>query len=205
MRAAEAADLKPATAEAAAAADSPAKAQRDSSWMDYDRMLRDTQTYTLGQIKDVLKLSANIDISIASICRDRAALLQREAVYGLAAARARAVVQAVTDSGESDMLEAGRVVASQLIFNGLANLPALAFEDMSLSQTIALVDSLSRLSKAHVDAAKGTAETELVRARVAQMQRAFDAEIAKVRQAAPGGVVTISAERIEEMRKAVFG
>ena len=188
------ADLPERTAEAAAG-DDGARQIRDSLWEQYERMLRDTQTWRLEQIGEWLT-ERGATASRASIHRDRRALLERERVIFLAAARAREILKAASDTGEHDVLRAGRVVAGQMLLSALTNLSSAALEGLRPHQVLRMIDSLGALSKAH-------AETDLIRQKLTELQRRFDEQISAAQAAAPDGRLT--PEQIAEAKEAIFG
>lgn len=175
VQAARQAGLKKTTAEAAAADDGACQI-RDSLWEQYERMLRDTQTYRLAQIRSWLA-ERGVKASKSSVHRDQTALLDKEQAIGLAAAKARAVIEAAEASGEHDVLKAARLQAGQLLFNALCNLSSAALEGLAPHQVLRMVDSLGELSKAH-------AATALMQEKLAEIQRKLDAEKAKADKAA---------------------
>ncbi len=196
IEAARQSNLKKPTPEAAAG-DEAARSLRDVQWMEYERMLRDTQTYSLAAIRQWLSEQAANTVATASIHRDRRALLARERAYALAAGKAKAVIEQAQESGESDVLKGGRVLAGQLLFQALADLSPAALEDLSAKQVIDLIDALSKLSRAH-------AQTELTNEKVAELRRRFDQQMsAAVKKAKGGG--TITDEDISQARKLIFG
>lgn len=163
------------------AADENARSLRDALWQEYERMLRDDQTWRIDDIWDWLKdPERGVKVGRSSVHRDRKALQQRERTIALAAAKAQAVLKAATETGEHDVLRGGRVLAAQLIFGTLAELPETALEGMEPAQVLRLVDSLSKLSKAH-------AETDLINAKLAEKAEQAKAEIDKVVKKAKGG------------------
>lgn len=192
--AAEQADLKEKTAEAAGA-DDAARQIRDSLWEQYERMLRDTQTYTLKDVRDWLT-DRDLKVSRSSVHRDRTALLEKERVYELAVVKANAVLDAAAESGEHDVLKASRVVAGQLLFNSLSSLSSAALEGLKPHQVLRMIDTLGLLSKAH-------AETDLIRQKLAELQRKFDREISARQAKAPDGKLTPAL--IAEAKEAIFG
>lgn len=192
--AAEQAGLKEKTAQAAAD-DDAARQIRDSLWEQYERMLRDTRTYTLKDVRDWLT-DRKLKVSRSSVHRDRAALLEAERVYELAVHKANAVLDAAAESGEHDVLKAGRVVAGQLLFNSLSSLSSAALEGLKPHQVLRMIDTLGLLSKAH-------AETDLIRQKLAELQRQFDREISAAQAKTPDGKLTPA--QIAEAKEAIFG
>lgn len=155
----------------AVAADHAACQVRDALWADYERQLRDAKTYTLETIREWLA-EQNSQTSLSGVHRDRRALLDRERLTTLAAGRAKAVIEAATESGEHDLLRGGRLIAGQLLFNALSNLSSESLEGMTPPQILRMVDTLGLLSKAH-------AETDLIRAKLTEINKAAKAEIEK--------------------------
>lgn len=190
------AGLKKPTPESVAG-DDGLRAVRDAIWEEYERQLRDDKTYTLDAIVDWLRdPERGATAARSSVHRDRLALLARERAVALCAAKARAVLEAATASGEHDTLRGGRVLAGQLLFNALSELSAEALEELSPSQVLKMIETLGYLSKTH-------AETDLLREKVGEMQRRFDEETRKATQKTGDGKLT--GEQIAEIRRAVFG
>ncbi len=181
------------------AGDDDARPLRDVIWQEYERMLRDDQTWTLDAILAWLKdPDRGVKVGRSSVHRDRLAILQRERTIALAAAKANAVLKAATESGESDILRGGRLVAAQLIFGTLAELPETALEGMEPAQVLRMVDSLSKLSKAH-------AETDLINAKLEELRRKFDKAIKAAQKKISRGDGRLSDKQIQNIREAVFG
>ncbi|MCD4699871.1 MAG: DUF3486 family protein [Phycisphaerae bacterium] len=174
-------DIKDPTPETVAK-DNHAVQLRDSLWADYERQLRDAKTYTLETVREWLA-EQNSATSLSGVHRDRRALLDRERAMTLAAGKARAVIEAAAESGEHDFLKGGRLIAGQLLFDALGNLSSESLDGMSPPQILRMVDSLALLSKAH-------AETDLIRARLAEINKAAKAEIKKATSKTKDGKVT---------------
>jgi len=181
----------------AVAEDPAARDVRDAIWDEYERVLRDTNTYSLDAIVAWLNERA-VDGARSSVQRDRKALLSKERAITLRAEKARAVIEAVEASGEHDVLRGGRVLAGQLIFQALSELPADALEELSPGGVLKMVRELSYLSKTH-------AETDLLQQKVAEMRRAFDEELAAAKRKAGAAAGGITDEMIADVRRAVFG
>jgi hypothetical protein len=168
---------------------------RDSLWEDLEARLRDTQTYTLEEIRKWLT-QQGAELSMSAVDRARVFLLERERAMVLAAGRARAFVDAAQKQGASsgDVLKAGRLQAAQLIFQSLAELPANVLEGLEPPKLLQLLDCLARLSTS--DAA-----SDLMRRKLADQ---FDKAARKV-EALADGEGKIPAEKLTEIREAVFG
>jgi len=180
----------------AVAAHEGARAARDKLWAQYERRLRDTQTHTLDDLTAWLG-DLGCRVGRSSIARNRRALIDREEAIWLAAERARAVMEAATAAGVADVLAGGTALAAQVLFEALSELPAAALRDLTGGQIIQMIDVLGRLRKT-------AAETDLIGARVAEMQRRFDEQMkAATAPAADGRGLT--PEQIAEIRRAVFG
>ncbi|MHC4984181.1 MAG: phage protein Gp27 family protein [Planctomycetota bacterium] len=186
--------LVPATAEAAAE-DPGARDVRDSYWLELDRRLRDTQTFTLDELVAWLK-GLGCKVSRSSVDRARQRELARERQFRLRAELARATVEAAGEGGEHDTLRAGRIVAGQLLFDALSGLSVEALEGLTASQVLRLIDTLGGLSKAHV-------ETALLAAKVEELRRKFDEQVKTASDKTGDGRLT--ADQIAEIRAAVFG
>lgn len=195
--AAEQAGLKEKTAQAAAD-DDAARQIRDSLWEQYERMLRDTRTYTLKDVRDWLT-DKGPNPSRSSVHRDRAALLEKERIVELAVLKANAVLDAAAESGEHDVLKASRVVAGQLLFNCLSGLSSAALEGLKPHQVLRMIDTLGLLSKAH-------AETDLIRQKLAELQRKLEDEKGKADKAAEKVLTDskVSRDTINRIR-AIYG
>jgi len=167
--------LRPATAEACAA-DGEARGLRDVLWEEYERQLRDAQTYTLDAVWKWLK-DHGADVGRNTPWRDRQRLLSRERVTELAAAKARAVIELAGAAGETDTLRGGRIIAGQLLFQTLCDLTPEALDGLEPGQVLRLIKVLGELSKAH-------AETDLINERLAVIQRQLEEKKATADQAA---------------------
>ncbi|HUX00784.1 MAG TPA: hypothetical protein VMY35_07370, partial [Phycisphaerae bacterium] len=97
--------LRPPTPQACAA-DAEARALRDVMWEEYERQLRDAQTYTIDAVWKWLKDHGG-NVGRNTPWRDRQRLLSRERVTELAAAKARAVIELAGAAGETDTLRGG--------------------------------------------------------------------------------------------------
>ncbi len=194
VEAGERSDIKKPTAESVAS-DNHAVQLRDALWSDYERQLRDAKTYTLETIREWLA-EQNSQTSLSGVHRDRRALLDRERLTTLAADRARAVIEAATESGEHDFLKGGRLIAGQLLFDALGNLSSESLDGMTPPQILRMVDTLGLLSKAH-------AETDLIRAKLDELQRKFDEAVDAAKAKRAGGELT--AEDLAEAKEAIFG
>ena len=168
------AGLKPATPETVAG-DAAARAIRDDLWFEYERRLRDTQTYRLLDVWQWMK-DQGAAISQSGVNRDRQALLAKERSLHLAAERAREIVAAL-EAGETDLLAAGRLKAGQILWEALSNFSAEALEEMTPGQWLQLMDVLGRLSTAHGQAG-------LQKAKLADLQRKLDEAKAEADEAA---------------------
>ncbi|HUU90947.1 MAG TPA: phage protein Gp27 family protein [Phycisphaerae bacterium] len=195
VAAARACKLNPATAHNCADR-AECRSLRDSYWAQMDRRLNDPQTYTLDQIVEWAKAELGATISRSAIDRARAAELRSRQAVTDRGALAVQVANALGDRGELDALKAGRVLASQLIFSALEGMSPGQLDDLEPNQVIRLIGTLGYLSKA-------SAETDMLRQKLAEMQAAFDAQVAARTKKSTDGRLT--ADDIADIRKAVFG
>jgi len=172
-----------------------ARAARNELWLQYEMRLTDTNTYTLEEIRQWLA-GHSVTVGRTVIHRDRHAVLARETAVRLAGAKAAAIVKAVGEQTGDDIFAGGRLLAAQAIFDALSNLGPEALDNMTVPQTLKMIDALSRLSKSH-------AETEMIEARLAQMRQAFDDQVEAAKAKASDG--RLSEGDIAEIRRAVFG
>lgn len=172
-----------------------AREARDALWLQYEMRLTDSRTHTLDNVLAWL-MTQGVKVGRTAVFRDRKHILARENAVTLAAAKARAVIDAVSEHAEGDIFAGGRLMAAQLVFNALSDLGPEALTNMTVSQVLKMVDTLSKLSTSH-------AQAEMIAARLAEMRKQFDDAAEKARAKAPGG--TLSAEDIAEIRRATFG
>jgi hypothetical protein len=159
----------------AVAADEGARALRDKYWSEYERRLRDAQTYTLETIVEWMR-SMGCTVSKSSVHRNQQMLRAQEEKVSMSARKARAVIEATSAAGVTDLLEANTMLSGQLIFDALSNLSADALSQMSEPQIIRLIEASGMLRKM-------AAETGLIKAREAELtatlRKATDAKAAK--------------------------
>jgi hypothetical protein len=177
------------------ATDDEAREIRDGLWEEYERRLRDVASYTLTACRQWLA-EHGADVGLSSVHRDRERAMRELRRIEYAAEQARSIIDAAEAEGETDLLRAGRIAASTAIFNALMRLGPDALSELSPRDTLKMFRELAVLSKAH-------AETDLINARLAELQRKFDAEVTAAQQREPDG--KLSDRQIQEIRKAVFG
>lgn len=178
--------------------DDAARAIRDGYWAQYERMLRDVQTYSLDQVHGWMK-SIGCRVGRSSIDRNRTHLLAREQQIHASAEKARAVVLAAKEMGLDDLLAGGTLVAGQRLFEALTALPSSNLQDLTAAQTLDLIDSLSRLKKTHSD----SAFTDARRKALQDAAKKFSAECKKAQSTTGDG--RLSPDQINQIRQAVFG
>ena len=151
---------------------------RDELWMEYERRLRDDQTYKLRDIEAWLT-DRDATVAGSSVHRDRTAILAAERAVTLRAQLARRVLEAAGDGAESDVFAAGRVLAGQVIFSALNGMPIDALEELSAepAKVVKMIEALGKLSKAHADVG-------LIDAKLAEIRKATKAEVASAADAA---------------------
>ena len=164
------------------AADEAARQLRDSYWLDYERRLADTQTYSIDKVHKWLAEIIGVKIGRSSIHRDRRAMLQTARLLKLRAELARNVVERAAGDGEGDVLRAARILAGQEIFR-LLNLIEVDPESMKPGHVIGMIDVLGRLSKQHV-------ETDILAAKLADLHKAAKDEIDKATAGKPDKKLT---------------
>jgi hypothetical protein len=176
------------------AADPEARAVRDGLWAEYERLLRDEQTYTLNAIHKWLA-GQGVTIGRASVHRDRRALLAREQSIVLAARRAKAVIEAAKAAGAEEIGVANAKLASQLIFDALSSVSPTALNGLEPAVLIKLMELGGRLLKIDAEAA-------LLRQRRCDAET-LKAEVVKATQSSPDG--RLSEKVIDEISTKVFG
>jgi len=185
-----------------AAAESPdARQMRDELWYEYDQRLVDTRTYTGDQVWQWIKADYGARAGRSTVYRDRERLLEPLRRAGMAAAKAKAVIDAIGEKGADDILRGGRRVASQVLFDALLRIPYDALENLDAPQILRMFETLAKLSKAH-------AETDMIGQKLTEAQHRFDAEIAAAAERAKGrgdAEGRLTAEDILAARKAIFG
>ena len=186
----------------AAAEDPTAAPIRESLWLDYERRLRDDKSYSIDDVTEWLREQitgdlAGYDVKIgrSSVHRDSQAIHAKERAFRLAHERTKALLDGLEDGAEHDVLKSGRMVAAQLVFEALSNLPAAALEDLTNGQIINMIEVLGKLSKAH-------AETDLINAKLAEARRRFDEQM---KAALSKGKGRITDEDVAEARELIFG
>jgi len=192
--AAERAQLSPATAEAAAENDQ-AREIRDSLWAEMERRIEDVRTYSVDGIHTWLRDDLGLKVGRGSVQRLRENAVGRMAAIRLRAQRAREVIEAVGSTGQVEALEAARALASQAMFDALANLDAASLANLTASQILKLCDGVANLSRQDI-------ETRYRKAQLGELMKKFDKEAAKKVKSTSG---VLNADDLAEIRKAVFG
>lgn len=186
-----------------AAAEDPAAAPiRDALWLEYERRLRDDKSYSISDVAEWLGeqvaadlASHGVKIGRSSVHRDSQAIHAKERVFRLAHEKATALLDGLEDGAEHDVLKSGRMVAAQLLFDALSNLPAAGLEDMTNPQIINMIEVLGKLSKAN-------AETDLINQKLAEARRRFDEQM---KAALAKGKGRLTDEDLAEAREIIFG
>jgi len=179
----------------AVAKDAAARDLRDALWAEYERVLADDRTYTIEAVRAWLA-ERGVQASIATVHRNRAREAARWRARELASETARRFLEATGGRSADEVFEAARKRAAQVLFDLFMRLPADALEDLDPAQILRAFEVAGKLGKAH-------AETEMVAARLAEMQRNFDAQVRKA--AGTSGDGRLTREQIAEIREAVFG
>jgi hypothetical protein len=192
---------QPADEEAAVkcvAANDLARETRDQLWTEYERMLADERTYTLDDVVEWLADRKTV-ASKSSVHRDRWGLLSKERVMQSAAAKSRAIVDAIGAGGEDDLFRATRNVAAQAVLNALLNFDEDTLAGLKAEQAIKLVMAVGKLSTSH-------AQSDLLAARLSELQGKLEAEKAKADQAAGETLqgVGVDAATIDRIRQ-IYG
>ena len=185
------------------ASSKPACKIRDDSWCDLERRLRDETSYSVSSLMSWVNDLAAEHLSDEGVCvgrsslhRSRVKILEAEKAISLRAKLAAAVIDAAGRRGEADVFKAGRILAGQLIFEALDALPVDALDQLKPHQFIGLIDVLGRLSKQHV-------ETDILAAKLTEVRRKFDEQIAAAQAKSTDGKLT--AEMIQEAKESIFG
>ncbi len=176
---------------------------RDNLWCDLERRLRDATSYSVSSLMSwVNDLAAEhlsgegIRVGRSSLHRSRVKILEAEKAISLRAKLAGAVIDAAGRRGEADVFKAGRILAGQLIFEALDALPVDALDRLKPHQFVGLMDVLGRLSKQHV-------ETDILSAKLAEVRRKFEEQIAAAQAKTTDGKLT--PEMIQEAKESIFG
>ncbi|HUT58060.1 MAG TPA: phage protein Gp27 family protein [Phycisphaerae bacterium] len=185
------------------ASSKPACKIRDDLWCDLERRLRDETSYSVSSLMSWVNDLAAEHLSDEGVCvgrsslhRSRVKILEAEKAISLRAKLAAAVIDAAGRRGEADVFKAGRILAGQLIFEALDALPVDALDQLKPHQFIGLIDVLGRLSKQHV-------ETDILAAKLTEVRRKFDEQIAAAQAKSTDGKLT--AEMIQEAKESIFG
>ena len=195
IAAAIAAGVEPATPQACAE-DPDAARIRAGYWAEMDNRLRDPQTYTIDQVVEWAAAELKADISRSAVDRARTRALAQDRAIQARADLARRMADTMGDRGELDALKASRTIAAQLIFEALQGMDPRSLDGMEPNQVLRLISTLGYLSKAG-------AETELAKQKLAEMQAAFDAQVAARTTKSGDGHLTPT--DIADIRQAVFG
>ena len=186
--------LSPATAEAASENDE-ARELRDSYWYELQRRIADVQTYSIDDLHQWIHGEMGVAIGRTSIQRLREHHVARLRSIQMRAALAREVVQAAGERSETDMLEAGRILVGQRIFEALSGLDESSLSNLSATQILKLFDCSAQMSRQDM-------ETRYRKAQLGELVKKFDRE-AKAKVTGRDG--TLTAADLAEIRKAVFG
>jgi len=179
--------------------DADARAARDALWAEYEAMLRDTRTWTVRRLAEWLGEHWGVSTTHSSVHRDRKRILRAQRVNELANAKLKAAMELVTDLGHDDLYADGIRWIQQMILQVLLNYTPQSLADMKPSQIVAMMDTFAKTGRAF-------AETQMVNARLAELQRKFDREVAAAqKRAAEGTGAALDAEAIAAIRRAVFG
>ncbi|MFB3893235.1 MAG: phage protein Gp27 family protein [Phycisphaerae bacterium] len=179
------------------AEDPKAAALRDELCADFERRLRDP-AYTVDSLTEWFTDQYG-PIGRTSIYRAMDAYLSYDAKLIEQAQAAKQFAEVFAASGGDKLGEAARMQAQQLYFDFLRTLSRADLADAKgdSARIVRIIDSLARLQQAG-------AQTELLQQKVAQMRRAFEAEMQAVaRKTAGGGRITD--EMIHEAGQKIFG
>jgi len=180
-----------------AAEDAEARQERDDLWAEYEARLRDTQTYTLDEIRAWLT-EQKVNVARTSVHRDRRAIMAYHRSVIVAAENARAICDAIDTGDEADLMRGNRVAIAQLIFNTLGELPPDVMEGITIPQLTKLMNTGTQIGKVH-------AETKILNMKIDEMTKAFDAAVSGAKGKSKTGDGSLSPEQIAQVRAAVFG
>jgi len=166
----------------AAVAESPdAREVRDAAWGDYRRRLADRTTYTLEAIRAWLAEHA-VDVSIASVQRDRAPILAKEERLRLGSEITRRFLKETEGAGTAEVLQAGLKRVAQVLFE-----TSLRFEADELRDSLEGGDFV-RLAEAVGKLCKANSEVGLIDQRVAELREKARKAVAAAPATADGRV-----------------
>jgi len=166
----------------AASEDPGAREIRDSSWAEYERRLRDVDTYALRDIREWLA-TVGVEVSQSCIHRDRVAVLEPEKFAREAAAGTRILLADLARTTDEDLFRANRTLVANAIYQALVTMRSGALEDLGAGQFIRLADVISRMSVDRVQA-------DVLAARLAAMRDAAKKAVDEKIAAAPSGSLT---------------
>jgi hypothetical protein len=168
----------------AAVAESPeALVMRDTAWADYHRRLADHPSYTLDEIRLWLA-DHGIEVSLASVSRDRAPIQAWEERHRLAAEATKRFLDATAGADESEVFQAARKCAGNLFLETLQKFDAEGLaKALEGGDVIRLANAVSRMSTAHV-------QTQVLQERLAAMRREVAKAVAVKAKAAADGRLT---------------
>ena len=157
----------------AVAANDSARELRDALWLEYESILRDTQTYKLTEMRNWLA-EHGVHVSQTAVNRDSLRLRKTERTIALRAQVAKRVLDSAGADGEADVFRASRVLAGQMIFEALNAMPVGALEEYQddPARLLKMIETLGKLSKAH-------AEAGLIGAKLAELNKAAKSEVDK--------------------------
>jgi hypothetical protein len=171
-----------------------AREKRDALWVDYERRLRDPDTYTLADILEWL-LAMKIKASVSSVHRDRTSVLEPERLQRESAAETRAILESLSGQTDADLFRANRLLLGRAFLDALVSLKTGALTLEKTEDILTMARAVARLSTAD-------AQADLARERLRQIRNEFDEAVkAKVKT----GDGKLSQADIEEISGAVFG
>jgi hypothetical protein len=141
-----------------------AKEVRDAAWGDYRRRLADTTTYS-GEAILAWLAEHGVQISQASLSRDRAPVKAREDRLGLSSEITRRFLAQAGSADAGDVFKAGLARVGQVLFETSLQFDAQELRDaMEGGDFIRLAEAVGKLAKAH-------AETNILSVRLEEIQR----------------------------------
>ena len=182
----------------AAVADSPAAVElRDEMFAEFERRLRDSG-YGGDQVWQWF-LKTYGPIGRTSIYRARASLRAQESRITEVAADAQAYADLAAAEGADAVFDGASLRAGQLMFQLLYMTKAEDFQTTDIGKVAKIITALGKLQKSR-------AETDMIREKLADVRRKFDAEVKAAQgRKAKGGSGKLDATDIDAIRKAVFG
>jgi hypothetical protein len=178
-----------------AASENPAaREKRDGLWLEYERRLRDPDTYALKDIFDWLK-GLGVETSPSSVHRDRTAVLEPERLQRESASETKAILDSLSKNTDTDLFRANRLLLGRAFLDALVSLKTGALTLDKTEDILTMARAVARLSTAD-------AQADLAREKL----KALREELAEaVKDKAKTGDGKLSPEDITEISEVVFG